>query len=180
MQYSQPYGDTQYPHGELGPMRGQVPVDPAGAPARYPFMPYYGSKGPDSAQFAAAMSHQRPPYGGDFSSMPTPEAMYGQGWGNSMMPGHGYMGPHGGKPGSYMQVSNIDFFFVMYPVDSLLHVRAALLSRNFIKSSFLNLRVLEGFRVCTIKVMTHKGLSLLCSYDPVALLDYGTEMECLY
>ena len=102
--YSQQYGDTQYPHGpELGPMRGQMPVDPPGAPARYPFMPYYGPKGPDGAQFAAAMA-QRPPYGGDFSSMGPPEAMYGQGWGNSMMAGHGYMSPHGGKPGSYMQV----------------------------------------------------------------------------
>lgn len=101
--YSQ-YGDTQYPHGpELGTIRGQTPVDPSGGPARYPYMPYYGSKGPDSAQLAAMMS-QRPPYGGEFSSMANPEAMYNPGW-NSMMAGQGYMGPHGGKPASYsMQV----------------------------------------------------------------------------
>lgn len=110
--YRQQYPDAQYPHGpELSSMHGQVPVDPSGASARYPFMPYYGPKGAESAQFAAAMS-QRPSYGGDYSSMGTPEAMYGQGWGNSMMPGHGYMGPHGGKPGSYMQVSFLRLHFL--------------------------------------------------------------------
>lgn len=94
------YGDTQYPHGpEIGSMRGQVPVDPSGGPARYPIMPYYGSKVPDSAQLAAAMA-QRHPYGGDFSTMGNPEAMYGPGW-NSMMSGQGYMGPHSGKQGPY-------------------------------------------------------------------------------
>ena len=101
--YSQ-YDDTQYPHGqELGPVRGQITVDPSGSPARYPFMPYYGSKGPDSAQLAAAMS-QRISYCGEFGGMGNPEAMYNQGW-NSMMAGQGYMGPHVGKPGPYgMQV----------------------------------------------------------------------------
>lgn len=98
--YSPYAGDTQYPHGpELGQMRGQVPVDASGSPARYPYMPYYGPKGPDSAQLAAAMS-QRPPYGGDYG-MANPEAMYSQGW-SSMMAGQGYMG---GKPPYGMQVS---------------------------------------------------------------------------
>lgn len=101
--YSHQYGDTQYPHGpELGPMRGQMSVDPSGGSGRLPYMSYYGSKGPDSAQLAAAMS-QRPPYAGDYGTMGSP-AMYNPGW-NSMMPGPGYMGPQSGKPGHYgMQV----------------------------------------------------------------------------
>ena len=97
--YSQ-YGDAQYPHGpEVGPMRGQVPVDSSGGPARYPFSPYYGSKGPEGAQLMS----QRPPYPGDYGGMGNPEAMYNQ-W-SSMMSGQAYMGPHTGKPGPYgMQV----------------------------------------------------------------------------
>lgn len=94
--YSPYASDAQYPHGpELGPMRGQIPVDPAGSPARYPYMPYYGHKGPEGAQLAAAMS-QRPPYGGEYG-MANPEAMYNQGW-SSMMGQGGFMG---GKPGPY-------------------------------------------------------------------------------
>ena len=93
------YGDSQYPHGhELGPIFGQMPVDPSMGPARYPYMPYYGSKGPETAQIAAAaMTHSRPHYGGEFAGMSNPEAVFNQGW----MPGQGYMGPHTGKPGPY-------------------------------------------------------------------------------
>lgn len=97
--YSPYTGDAQYPHvPELGPMRGQMPVDASGSPARYPYMPYYGPKGPDGAQLAAAMS-QRPPYAGDYG-MANAEALYNQGW-SSMMAGQGYMG---GKPGYGVQV----------------------------------------------------------------------------
>ena len=95
--YSPYPSDTQYPHGpELGPMRGQMPVDAAGSPARYPYMSYYGHKGPEGAQLAAAMS-QRPPYGGEYG-MANPEAMYNQGW-SAMMAGQG--GYMAGKPGPY-------------------------------------------------------------------------------
>ncbi len=91
-----PYGDAQYPPGpELASMRGQMPVDPSGGPARYPFMPYYGK---DGAQMAAAMAH-RPPYAGEFGGVGNPEAMYNQGW-NSMAPGQGYMALHA-KQGPY-------------------------------------------------------------------------------
>lgn len=102
--YSQ-YGDSQYPHGpELSSIRGQVPVDPSMGHARYPYMSYYGSKGPESAQLAAAaMAQSRPHYGGEYGVMSNPEAMFNQGW-----PGQGYMGPHSGKPGGPygMQVSH--------------------------------------------------------------------------
>lgn len=101
--YSNYAGDTQYPHGaEIGSMRGPMPVDPSGAPARYPYIPYYGPKGPDGAQLAAAMS-QRPPYGGEYA-MGNPEAMYAPGW-NSMIAGQAYMSSHGGKP-PYNMVRN--------------------------------------------------------------------------
>ncbi len=100
--YSPYAGDAQYPHGpELGSMHGQIPVDPSGAPARYPYVPYYGPKGPDSAQLAAAMA-QRPHYSGEYP-MGTPEAMYNPGWSSLMAGQAGYMG---GKPGHYgVQVS---------------------------------------------------------------------------
>lgn len=97
--YSQSqYGDPQYPHGpELGPMGGQVPMDPSMNPARYPYMPNYGSKGPDGAHMAAMAN--RPPYGSDYGVMGNPDPMYNQNW----MLGQGYM-PHG-KPSPYgMQV----------------------------------------------------------------------------
>ena len=112
--YSNYAGDTQYPHGaEIGSMRGPMPVDPSGAPARYPYVPYYGPKGPDGAQLAAAMS-QRPPYGGEYP-MGNPEAMYGAGW-NSMMASQAYMSSHGGKPPYSMQVRN---FFTRHCVSSM-------------------------------------------------------------
>lgn len=108
--YSNYAGDTQYPHGaEIGSMRGPVPVDPSGAPARYPYMPYYAPKGPDGAQLAAAMA-QRPPYSGEYA-MGNPEAMYGPGW-NSMMAGQAYMSSHGGKPPYNMQVRV--FFYILH------------------------------------------------------------------
>jgi len=83
----------------MGPMSGQVPIDPSMGPSRYPYMHHYGSKAPDSVHMAAVAN--RPPYGSDYSMMGNPEQMYNQSW----MLGQGYMGPHAGKPGPYgMQV----------------------------------------------------------------------------
>ncbi len=98
--YSQSqYGDSPYSHGpEMGAMGGQVPMDPSMNPARYPYIPNYGSKGPDGAHMAAMAN--RPPYGSDFGVMGNPDPMYNQNW----MLGQGYIGPHG-KPSPYgMQV----------------------------------------------------------------------------
>ena len=62
--------------------------------ARYPYMSYYGSKGPDHVGYGGMVGGTMPPghpYGGKPRGLSGRELMYGQNW-NSMMQTPGYMG----------------------------------------------------------------------------------------
>ena len=65
------------------------------SPARYPYMAYYGSKGPDPNAYGGmvggGMAPGHPYGGGKPRALSGQELMYGGNW-NSMMQGPGYMG----------------------------------------------------------------------------------------
>lgn len=89
------YPQHVYPPGpEYAPGQTQMGLDASRSPARYPYMPYYGSKLPDHGGYGGMVSGGMPaghPYGGKPRGLAGQELMYGQNW-NSMMQSPGYMG----------------------------------------------------------------------------------------
>ena len=87
-----------YPPGpEYAPGQSQMGMEASRSPARYPYMTYYGSKGPDPSAYggmvgAGGMAPGHPYAGGGKPrGLSGQELMYGGNW-NSMMQAPGYMG----------------------------------------------------------------------------------------
>ena len=85
-----------YPPGpEYTPGQSQMGMEASRSPARYPYMTYYGSKGPDPSAYGGMVGGGVPPghpyAGGKPRGFSGQELMYGGNW-NSMMQGPGYMG----------------------------------------------------------------------------------------
>ncbi len=85
-----------YPPGpEYASGQSQMGMEASRSPARYPYMTYYGSKGPDPSAYGGMVGGGMPPghpYGGGKPrGLSGQELMYGGNW-NSMMQGPGYMG----------------------------------------------------------------------------------------
>ena len=85
-----------YPPGpEYAPGQTQMGMEASRSPARYPYMAYYGSKGPDPSAYGGmvggGMAPGHPYGGGKPRALSGQELMYSGNW-NSMMQGPGYMG----------------------------------------------------------------------------------------
>ena len=90
------YPQHVYPPGpEYAPGQNQMAMEASRSPARYPYMTYYGSKGPDPSMYGGIVGGAMPPghpYGvGKPRGLSGQELMYGGNW-NSMMQAPGYMG----------------------------------------------------------------------------------------
>ena len=127
------YPQHVYPPGpEYAPGQGQMSVEASRSPARYPYMPYYSSKGPEHSAYGGMVGGGLPPghpYSGKHPrGLPGQELMYGQNW-NSMMQGQGYMGappmkvdmggPYGMQVklmGMGSQKFNFLFFFLVFEI----------------------------------------------------------------